>query len=212
MEWRKGKPYGVSYIADWLPAQQFAQPLWREALARGAPTATALAVVGDGAPWVWDTAQTVFSRPTEILDWYHACEHLWQAGRVVHGEGTPETAALVERWKSQLWRGHSEGLEEELRELSTTAPDCDQTLRKTADYLCTHQARLRYPLFRAAGWPVGSGVVEGACKHLIDLRFKRKSTRWTKAGARAVLSLRLDLLNDRWENRCAHMRLARPPH
>ena len=154
----------------------------------------------------------MLSRPTEILDWYHAAEHLWQAGRVVHGEGTPETSALVERWKSRLWEGYSEPLEEELRELARTTPDCDQTLRKTADYLATHQARLRYPLFRAAGWPVGSGVVEGGCKHVIDLRFKRKSTRWTKEGARAVLHLRLDILNHRWENRCDHLRSVSYPN
>jgi hypothetical protein len=208
MGWHDGQAQEVSYTADWLPAEQFAAPLWREALARGAPTAAAVAVVADGAPWIWETANTVLSRPVEILDWYHACEHLWQAGRVVHGEGTAETAALVERWKSMLWQGHSEGLEEELRKLAPTVPDPDQILRKTADYLATHQARLRYPLFRAARWPAGSGVVEGGCKHVIDLRFKRKSTRWTKEGARAVLHLRLDLLNNRWDNRCDHLRLA----
>ena len=181
-------------------------------MARGAPTAKAVAAIGDGAPWIWELATTVLSRPTEILDWYHAAEHLWQAGRVVHGEGTPETSALVERWKSRLWEGYSEPLEEELRELARTTPDCDQTLRETADYLATHQARLRYPLFRAAGWPVGSGVVEGGCKHVIDLRFKRKSTRWTKEGARAVLHLRLDILNHRWENRCDHLRSVSYPN
>jgi hypothetical protein len=208
MRWHKGQAQAVSYVADWLPAEGFAEPLWREALARGAPTAAALAVIGDGAPWIWETASTLFPRATEILDWYHACEHLWQAARVVHGEESPETKALVGRWESELWQGHSEALEEGMRELARTVRDPEGVLRKTADYLATHQARLRYPQFRAAGWPVASGVVEGACKHLIDLRFKRKSTRWTKAGARAVLHLRLDRLNNRWENRCDYLRKA----
>jgi hypothetical protein len=207
MGWRQGVSHGTSYIADWLPAAHFAQPLWREALARGAPTARAVAVVADGAPWIWDTAQTVLSRPVEILDWYHACEHLWAAGRVVHGEGTPETATLVARWKRELRRGHSEGLEEELRELAQTVPDPNQVLCKTANYLQTHQARVRYPLFRAAGWPIGSGVVEAGCKNVVALRFKRKSARWKAPGMRAVLHLRLDMLNDRWDNRCDHLRL-----
>jgi hypothetical protein len=198
MGWRQGKPQAVTYIADWLPAQEFAEPLYREALVRGAPMAKAVAVVADGAPWIWETATTVLSRPTEILDWYHACEHLWAAGRVVHGEGTAETAALVGHWKGELRCGHSEGLEE--------------VLRKTANYLGIHQARLRYPLFRAARWPIGSGVVEGACKHVIDLRFKRKSARWKAPGMRAILHLRLDLLNDRWDNRCSYLRAASPTH
>ncbi|HUT74012.1 MAG TPA: hypothetical protein VM221_04145 [Armatimonadota bacterium] len=68
MGWRQGKPRAVTYIADWLPAQEFEEPLYREALVRGAPTAQATAVVADGAPWIWETATTMLSRPTQILD------------------------------------------------------------------------------------------------------------------------------------------------
>jgi hypothetical protein len=212
MPWRRGKPGQTTYVADWLSAEQFAEPLWREAVVRGAPTATAIAVVADGAPWIWELANTVLSRPVEILDWYHACEHLWAAGRVVYGEGTAETAALVGRWKGELRRGHCEGLQEDLREWAQTVGDPDAVLRKTANYLGTHQARLRYPLFRAAGWPIGSGVVEAGCKNVIALRFKRKSTRWKALGMRAILHLRLDILNDRWENRCDHLHATHHPH
>jgi hypothetical protein len=86
--------------------------------------------------------------------------------------------------------------------------DARATLRRCADYLQTHQHRIRYPLFRAMGWPVGSGVVEGACNHVIGLRFKRKSTRWKKPGGRAVLRLRVDRLSARWQQRCDLMRVA----
>ena len=208
MEWYRGKPRSITYLADWLSSEEFAQPLYQEALARGAPTARAVAVVADGAPWIWNTADMLFPRSVQILDWYHACEHLWQGGRVVHGEGTPDTAALVDRWKGELMHGHSEGLEQELRQWAVSVGDPEQILRKTADYLATHQARLRYHLFRAARWPIGSGVAEGGCKHLIDARLKRKSTRWTKPGARSVLNLRLDILNDRWQQRCDSLPLA----
>jgi len=208
---RKGpdaEPQAQTCVADWRPAAEFAQPLWQEALARGAPTAAAVAVVADGAPWIWELAHLLFPRATQILDYYHACEHVCAAAAVVHGEGSEAAHELAARWKDELWQGRSEGLQEELRELAHTARDPEGVLRKTAAYLSTHQARLRYPQFRAAGWPIASGVVEGACKDLIDLRFKRKSTRWTKAGARAVLRLRLDRRNHRWEQRVQHMRLA----
>ncbi len=116
---------------------------------------------------------------------------------------------MVEQWKTEVWEGRSEGVEEHLRELVATGQDdSDHTLRKCADYLQTNQARIRYHLFRAAGCPVGSGVVEGACKHVIGLRFKRQSTRWSKAGARAVLHLRLDRLSGRWPARCQLVRKA----
>jgi hypothetical protein len=203
----KAKPAAVSYVADWKSAQEFRQTLWQEALVRGAFTAGAVAVVGDGAPWIWETASWLFPQAIQILDWYHLTEHLGVAAKVVYGERTPAATALVEQWKTEVWEGRSEGVEEHLREfVAARKDDKDNTLRKCADYLQTHQARLRYHLFRAAGWPIGSGVVEGACKHLVGLRFKRQSTRWTKAGARAVLHLRLDRLNGRWDARGAHVR------
>lgn len=206
------KPDAISYIADWRSAEEFKELLDREALVRGAPTARRQAVIGDGAPWVWETASHLFPRAVQILDWYHLAEHLWGAGRAVHGEGTPQTTALVEQWKTEVWEGRSEGVEEHLREfVAASRDDRDHTLRKCADYLRTHQHRLRYHLFRAAGWPVGSGVVEGACKHVVGLRFKRQSTRWTKAGARAVLHLRLDRLNGRWHERCQLIRQPQAP-
>lgn len=208
LRWQAGKAEAISYVADWLNSEEFQEPLWGEALVRGAPEARQVAVIADGAAWIWQTANTLFPRATEILDFYHACEHLWQAGRVVHGEATPETRALVKRWQGALRQGCSEGLEEELRELASQICDPQESLRKTADYLDHHQARLRYPLFRQAGWPIGSGVVEGGCKNVIGLRFKRKSARWKKPGFRAILHLRLDLLNNRWEKRCNLLRKA----
>jgi hypothetical protein len=202
-------PEAVRHVAEWETAERFRDTLWQEALARGVTTARQVAVIGDGAPWIWEMASHLFPYATQILDWYHLTEHLWTAAKVVHGEGKPETEVLVKQWEQELLEGRSEGVEAHLRELVEAGrEDKDQTLRKCADYLQTHQARLRYHLFRAAGWPLGSGVVEGACKHVVGLRFKRQSTRWTKAGARAVLRLRLDWLNGRWEQRCALIRQA----
>ncbi len=196
------EPQAVSYCADWETAEQFRKTLWREALVRGVSRARSLAVVGDGAPWIWELVAELFPYATQILDWYHLTEHLWEAGKVVQGEGSEETKVLVERWKTEVWEGRSELVEMRLRELVAQGEDDgDHTLRKCADYLQTNQPRLRYHLFRAAGWPTGSGVVEGACKHVVGLRFKPQSTRCSKPGARNILHLRLDRLSGRWEKR-----------
>jgi hypothetical protein len=205
----KEDPQEITYTADWESAEQFRETLWEEALMRGATTARAVAVLGDGAPWIWELASFLFPRATQILDWYHLTEHLWTAAKVVHGEGTEATQALAKQWENEIWEGRSEGVEEHLRELVAAGRDNqDHTLRRGADYLRTHQHRLRYHLFRAAGWPIGSGVVEGACKHVVGMRFKRQSTRWTRAGARQVLHLRLDRLSHRWEARTKLIRKA----
>jgi hypothetical protein len=199
---RRGKAEAVSYVADWLRAEEFQTVLWQEAQVRGVERARAAAVLGDGAAWIWETANTLFPEATEILDWYHASEHLWQAGRVIGGEGTAQTRTLVRRWHKSLRRGDSAALEQELRTRTRRQADPEEVLRKTADYLGRHHARLDYPHFRRAGWPIGSGIAEGGCKHVIGLRFKRKSTRWKSPGFRSVLHLRLDVLNDRWQQRC----------
>ncbi len=195
-----------SYCADWLPAADFTAPLWREAVARGAPSARQVVVIGDGAEWVWQTASLLFPRALQILDWYHLTEHVNGAAKAAFGSAWEEHA---ERWRSEVWEGRSEGVQEHMRELTAVGrDDADGTVRKCAQYLETHQQRTRYADFRAAGWPVGSGVVEGGCKHVINMRFKRKSTRWTKRGAEAVLWLRIDWLNGRWSARCKHLRRA----
>jgi len=205
----EAKPEAITYCADWETAEQFRQTLWQEALVRGASCARLAAVLGDGAAWVWELASYLFPRAVQILDWYHLSEHLWQAARAVHGEGKPETEALAKQWENEVWECRSEGVEEHLRELVAAGQDdSDNTLRKCADYLQTHQHRIRYSQFEAMGLPTGSGVVEGGCKHVIGLRFKRQSTRWTKAGARAVLHLRLDRMNGRWDQRCDLQRKA----
>lgn len=205
----EAKPAEISYVADWESAAEFADTLWGEALARGAPTAGAQAVIGDGAPWVWELAGLLFPQATQILDWYHLSEHLWEAAAVVHGEGSKETKELAKMWEAEVWQGSSPLVVSHLRELvSMGKDDGKNTLRRCAGYLENHQARLRYDLFRAAGWPIGSGVVEGGCKQVVGLRFKRKSTRWSKTGARAVLHLRLDRLNGRWQGRSGHMKQA----
>lgn len=202
-------PERVSYCADWETAQRFRETLWQEALVRGVSTARSVAVIGDGAPWIWELVAEVFPYAIQILDWYHLSEHLGMAAKVIHGERTPETAMLVEQWQQQMWAGGSEAVEEHLRELVAAGQDdAGHTLRKCADYLQTNQARVRYHLFKAMGWPTGSGVVEGACKHVVGLRFKRQSTRWTIAGARNILHLRLDRLGNRWEHRAQLLRQA----
>lgn len=203
-----GKATQVSYVADLVPAAQFGPLVWRELLVRGAPRVAERMVCGDGAPWVWEVASWVLPRATEILDWFHATEHLWEAAQAAHGEGKPPTQALAQRWKEALWEGQVEGIVEELQELHCTRLDPEGTFRKNAHYFDTHQARLRYPVFREAGWPIGSGVVEGGCKHVIDIRLKRKSTRWKRPGLRRVLYLRLDRLNERWEHRTQYMKAA----
>jgi len=87
-------PVGCGRAGRW--ADQFRKTLWQEALARYVTTAKSVAVIGDGTAWVWAMASHLFPYGVQMVDWYHLTEHLWEAAGVVHGEETPETAALLE--------------------------------------------------------------------------------------------------------------------
>jgi len=120
------------------------KPSGRRRWRGGAPRARSQAVIGDGAPWGWELASLLFPQATQILDWYHLTEHLWEAAKVVPGEGSEETKALEKVWESEIWQGRSEMVEGCLRELLAEGKDDrENTLRRCADYLQLHQHRLR---------------------------------------------------------------------
>lgn len=212
---RRHRLVGPSYLATRLPAQQFGPQLLAEAARRGAlevvgwehapgdgPVdlrAPALAVLrevvvlGDGAAWIWNLAAEHFGQRTEIVDWYHASEHLWTLGKALHGPGSAETRAWVD---SMLETLTTKGAAELLPLLDAVVPPNDEAkevLRVERGYFATNQDRMDYPAFRARGLPIGSGAVESAARHLVQDRLKRAGMRWSAPGAQAVLAVCADL-------------------
>jgi hypothetical protein len=214
-----------SYLASRSPAAAFGPLLLAEAARRGAlevvgwehapgddpalPRVPALAVLrevvvlGDGAPWIWSLAAEHFGRRTEIVDWYHASEHLWAAAKALHGAGTPGAAARAERALDELWE-HGAGPVQQLLE-AAAPPDAAaaEALRRERGYFATNAGRMAYPAYRARGLPVGSGAVESAAKHLVQCRLKRAGMRWSDAGAQAILALCADLATARQRQHAA---------
>jgi hypothetical protein len=138
-----------------------------------------------------------FPKRVEVLDWYHAVEHLWAAGKDRWGEGSAPAREWVEARKQELWEGRVEAV---LAALGGEAAETEsQTVASEVHYFETNQDRMRYAEFRAQGYPIGSGTVESACKRVIGARLKQAGMCWTKTGAQAVLSLRAQLLSGRWE-------------
>ena len=145
---------------------------------------------GDGAPANWSQFGLHFPKRVEVLDWYHAVEHLWAVARDRWGADRARVEVWVEARKQELWQG----------EVATvlTAPRGEEGVSEIY-YFETNRHRMCYAEFRARGYPIGSGTVESACKRVIGARLKQAGMRWTKAGAQAVLNLRTQLLNGRWE-------------
>ena len=211
-----GEPHRLeapSYVAARGSPEQFG-PLWlAEAAHRGAleivgweggiagPNLALLpevVVLGDGAPWIWNLAAEHFGRRTEIVDWYHASEHLWTLGRALHGASGPHTATWVRRARAVLWHHGAERLLPHLQRTRAVGAEAVEALRLARGYFRSNAARMAYPAFRARGLPVGSGAVESAAKHVVQQRMKRAGMRWGDAGGRAMLAL------------CAHVASGRP--
>jgi len=172
--------------------------LYAEAVRRGIDPGRDLVVcLGDGAVGNWTQFLTHFPKRVEILDWWHAVDHLWTAGKGVFGEGTKAAEAWVEARKTELWAGNVEAT------IAALTVEADKpTGQAAADqihYFETNKERMRYDQFRASGYPIGSGTVESACKRVIAARVRESGMIWTHQGAQAILALRAELLSHRWD-------------
>jgi hypothetical protein len=163
---------------------------------------TARVALTDGAEPLQEQMLRHLPAYTLILDIIHASEYLWESANAVLGETNLARAAWVEQHLERLLEGHTEAviaaLEQAARAPSATATQV-QVLRKTIGYYQRNRAYMHYDTYLAQGWPIGTGVVEGACRHLVKDRMEQAAMRWTKAGAQAVLDLRAVRLNGDWD-------------
>jgi hypothetical protein len=189
------------YAVRFEGAAAFVAFVWGLACRCGLEQAQRVVLLGDGAEWIWKHVGGLLKEAVCIVDWYHALEHVWACGRVLHGEGTAETESWVKGLETLLWDGQVRALLTRLRsELGRTRARAKRAaLQGLITYVENQAARLAYDRFRAAGLDIGSGQVESACNHVVALRMKRGSMRWSKAGSQNVLSLRVAWLNGEWD-------------
>jgi hypothetical protein len=208
----QGKLTQLSYLAVRQSAEAFGPRLLAEAARRGALeivgwdgpiTGSPLAqlrrvvVLGDGAHWIWVLAADHFGERIEIVDFYHASEHVWTLAHALFGEGS----WLARRWAdfALLALAH-EGATALLALLDTTKPPTPMAvtvLQRERQYVRTNQERMDYPRFRDQGLPLGSGAVESAGRHLVQMRMKRAGARWSDDGGQAILNVRCRLISHR---------------
>jgi hypothetical protein len=187
-----------SYIAEVGPLEEGGRKLYAEGVRRGIDPARDLVVcLGDGAAGIWKQFLMHFPKRVEILDWWHAMDHLWKAGKGVFGEGTDEAKAWVKAREAELWAGNVEAVITALK--AEAERPKGEAAADEIHYFETNKERMRYDQFRAAGYPIGSGTVESACKRLIAARIRESGMIWTQRGAQAILALRAELLSDRWD-------------
>ena len=174
----------------------FAQRVEREAARRGFDRAKRQVVMGDGAHWIWNLCAELFPSAIQIVDRYHAKEHLSDVGKAIFGA----TSDLAKAWTRQRWEELDRGeIDPILAALGAHAATHEEA-RKCVGYIDTNRNRMDYPRFQKLGLSIGSGVVEAGCKTTACVRLKRAGMHWTVRGANAILALRCARLSARWED------------
>ena len=210
--WPIREPDSTTYVGAIETADEFGYRIYTEAWRRGWEWATTKIVIGDGAVWIWNLADQHFPGAVQIVDLYHARQHLWDLAALLY----PQDAAAKKRWmrfmKDLLDHGRTELLIEWLREIAAehagTQPGLAEEIGKQADYFETNTHRMRYPEFREQGFFIGSGVIEAGCKSIAGVRLKRSGMFWTVRGANAIIALRCCRFNQRFEDFRAESRAA----
>lgn len=193
-------PDSTTYVAAIETAEEFGLRLYTEAWRRGWSRAKKKVVIGDGAVWIWNLADQHFPGALQIVDLFHARQHLWELAAKLFPPDAPAHKRWLARGLNLLDQGHIEGLVKLLRSLRPLSAELTKTVHTEADYFERNAARMRYPVFRAQGLFVGSGVVEAGCKTVIASRLKQSGMFWTVRGANAIITLRCCRLSHRFED------------
>jgi hypothetical protein len=196
------------YVGAIETSEEFGKRLYLEAWKRGWSRAEKKVVMGDGSEWIWNQAREHFPGATQIVDLYHAREHLWELARKLH----PNDEASRNRWmmvhQDLLDEGKIESLVSSLRSIETSNAELAEKIRIEAEYFEKNAERMRYPEFRRQHLFVGTGVIEAGCKTVIGSRCKQSGMFWTIRGVNAILALRCCQFNGRFEDYWEDRRLA----
>lgn len=198
-------PDSSSYLASFVGAEDFGILVRHEALRRGMANAKVVVVIGDGAAWIWTLAQTNFPFAVQILDFYHACEHLFCLCKALFANPA-DVRAHFKRWKTSFKRNGVMKVIAQAQSLLQHGPVADsETVRTEIGYFQTSASRMLYRTYRRNGYFIGSGVVEAGCKTVIGQRAKQSGMFWTVSGAQNVLSLRCltieNAMDEYWQHR-----------
>lgn len=182
------------YFCDIEVAEQFGKLFWATGCAAGADRARILVFICDGAIWIWNLIAHYYPNSIQIVDWYHAADRLLRIAKEAFAN-PDERQAWRERVTEDLWQGRVELVIEACQALSMKSDLARQSLAYYGDNI----ERMRYAHFRAAGYFIGSGIIESACKQIVTQRLKISGAQWNVDGAILTAKARAAWLSNDWE-------------
>jgi hypothetical protein len=186
-----------TYAAHLGGPEVFGAMVFTEAKRRGWEQAQDTQVVADGAAWIWHQADLHFGRSRQLVDWYHADQHLANAAKLFKGEGTPAFPLWFHSRETALYQGHAARIACELEQAANDLPTAADALRREAGYFHEHQHRMNYLEMREEEYVIGSGMVEGGAKQY-QARLCGPGMRWSRSGAEHIIPIRTAILSERF--------------
>lgn len=193
-------PDSTSFVGAIEPAYDFGWRIYGEALRRGLNSAERIVVLGDGAKWIKGIADMHFPNAIQIVDLYHAREHVCNLCKILFCDDEKSGLRHRSKWWTYLDWGMVEKIIKEARRKIPENQKSKKDALKEISYLEKNKKRMRYAEFRKQDLFVGSGVVEAGCKNIIGARLKQSGMEWTVRGANAIISLRCIIKSNRFED------------
>ena len=190
----------TSYVGSIETSEEFGDRLYAEAGKRGIQKAARTCVIGDGALWIWNLADLHFCDATQIIDIFHAREHLWEIGKVIYTTDKEKIKAWVKKRIKALDQGEVEKVIAAIEKLSPPNEKAKEFLQREIGYFEKNKKRMRYKTFKEQGLFIGSGVIEAGCRAVIGQRLKQSGMHWTVKNANSIIALRCCIISNRWEN------------
>jgi hypothetical protein len=186
-------------LLGWLgEGLELGRRLHWEALRGGLGRARAVLAVADGAPWIWNVVSDRWPGAHQLLDFYHASQHLWSLGQALHPQDEATRRAWVEERLHRLRHGKEQQVLAEIAALARRRGQRGKVIRREQNYFAGQAARMSYGKLARRGWPIGSGPVESACRTR-QCRRKRVGQFWTPAGLRHLDALEEARDNGHWD-------------
>lgn len=199
----KGHPVreedSTTYVGAIETAEAFGKRIYAEAVRRGMREAETVIILGDGAKWIWGIAEEHFYGTIQIVDLYHAREHLAKLSKLVYGSDSEKSKEWSAARREQLDAGDVQAVVVSMSRLRPKDKKIQKAVQTEMDYFSGNAERMRYADFRKRGLFVGSGVVEAGCKTVFGQRLKLSGMHWTVKGSNAIIALRCCQLSGRWE-------------
>ena len=178
-------------------AMELGRRLHWQAQAMGIGRAKQVLALADGANWCWNLIEQRWPAARQLLDFYHASQHLWEMGLALHQQDRQRAGPWVEERLHRLRHGQEKQLCDELQQLKIPPGESGLIVQRNQNYFASHSKRMAYGMAARRGWPIGSGAVASACRSR-QCRFKRPGQFWTATGLRHLCALEDARHNGHW--------------